>query len=131
MAVVISRTALARNTREIVDQVRHGQPMIVQSYGEDQIVLLDALDYRLLQSVATYAVNPQADDSDDDMTTTMRRYLADQVSLAKAAELLAMSRYELMDRFERLGIPIRLGHATIEEAREEVSAAQQFVYKLP
>ena len=47
MDAVISRTELARNTREIVEQVRHGQTVIVQSYGEEQIVLLDALDYRL------------------------------------------------------------------------------------
>jgi hypothetical protein len=29
-----------------------------------------------------------------------------------------------MERFERLGVPIRIGPATIEEAREEVRVAR-------
>jgi prevent-host-death family protein len=49
IAVAISKTELASNTRKIVEQVRHGQTIVVQSHGEDQIVLLDALDYRLLK----------------------------------------------------------------------------------
>lgn len=39
------------------------------------------------------------------------------------AHELGVSRFELMDRFERLGVPVQMGPATLEEAREEVAAA--------
>lgn len=125
MAVAISRTDLARNTRQIVDQVRHGQPVVVQSYGEDQIVLLDALDYRLMQSVVAYALKPDFHEAENDLSATLRLYLGEQISLAKAAERLGLSRFDLMERFERLGIPLRSGPETLEEARREDVAAQQ------
>ncbi len=52
----ILRTELARKTREVVTSVQEGQPTLVRSYGQDQVVLLDALDYRLLCGVATWAL---------------------------------------------------------------------------
>lgn len=125
MTLAISRTDLARNTREIVDQVRHGQTVIVQSYGEEQIVLLDALDYRLLKAVAACAIASADDDHSDTLRETIRVYLAEQISLAHAAERLGLSRFELMERFERLGIPLRAGSLTLAEAQEEVVAAQR------
>lgn len=51
-------------------------------------------------------------------------YLDDQISLGKAAERLNLSRFELMDLFKRFGIPLRLGPASIEEARAEIAAAR-------
>ncbi len=122
--VTISRTDLARNTREIVDQVQHGQTVIVQSYGEDQIVLVDALDYRLLTAVVTHALK-RGTGENDTLNQAISRYLDEQISLAKAAELLGLSRFDLMERFERLGIPLRLGSANLAEAHDEVSTAQQ------
>ena len=67
------------------------------------------------------------------MTTTtisqadlLRAYLTEEISLGKAADLLGLSRFELQECFLRLGIPLRLGPATLEEARAEVSAALKF-----
>ncbi|MBL8146229.1 MAG: UPF0175 family protein [Anaerolineae bacterium] len=125
MGAVISRTELARNTREIVEQVRQGQMMVVQSYGEEQIVLLDALDYRLLRAVAAYAFQPATSKDTDEMGDILRLYLDKQISLSKAAEQLGLSRYELMERFGRLGVPIQIGPATIEDAIDEVKTARQ------
>ncbi|MBK8024214.1 MAG: type II toxin-antitoxin system prevent-host-death family antitoxin [Chloroflexi bacterium] len=125
MAVSISRTDLARNTREIVDQVRHGQTVVVQSYGEEQIVLLDALDYRLLKAVAACAIMKDQDASGDALHETVRLYLAEQISLAKAAERLGLTRFDLMERFERLAVPLRLGPATMAEAKDEVASARR------
>lgn len=122
--VTISRTDLARNTREIVDQVRHGQTVTVQSYGEDQIVLVDALDFRVLNAVVSHALKREVGESDS-LFQVVSRYLDEQISLAKAAELLGLSRFDLMERFERLGIPLRLGSASLDEALDEVSAARQ------
>ncbi len=120
----ISRTDLARNTREIVDQVRKGQTVFVQSYGEDQIVLLDLLDYKILKALVDYALRETHDLQADNVNEAMRLYLNEEISLAKAAEMLGLSRYELMDHFERLGIPLRLGSETLEDAQEEITSAQ-------
>lgn len=125
MTVVISKTDLARNTREIVDQVRHGQTVIVQSYGENQIVLVDALDYQLLTAVVAYALRQSAGGHQDDFSAVIHSYLDEDISLSKTAEQLGLSRFELMERFERLGVPLRLGPATVAEAQSEISAARQ------
>lgn len=124
MQVTISRTDLARNTREIVDQVRKGHTIFVQSYGEDQIVLLDHLDYKILKALVDYALRETDHLQADDVSEMMRRYLDEQISLAKASEMLGLSRYELMDHFERLGIPLRLGPDTLEDAQEEAASAK-------
>jgi predicted HTH domain antitoxin len=50
----------------------------------------------------------------------LQAYLADEISLGKAADLLGLSRFELQEHFVRLGVPLRLGSATLEEAHEEV-----------
>jgi predicted HTH domain antitoxin len=128
MTLTISRTDLARNTREIVEQVRGGQTIVVQSYGQDQIVLLDMLDYKILRALVNYAVKAEQPETvlpDDELAQIIRAYLDERINLGKASEKLGLSRFELMDRFERLGVPLRIGPATLDEAREEVKAAQQ------
>ena len=128
MVTIVSKTDLARNTREIVERVRSGQTIIVKSYGEEQIVLLDALDYRILKASVNYAVrNPPdvAELPDDRLQEVLFAYLSERISLAKAAELLGLSRFDLMERFERTGIPLRRGPDTLEEAIDEITAARQ------
>jgi hypothetical protein len=56
----ISRTDLARSTRQALEQARRGQTVLVESYGEEQVAIVDALDYRLLQAVARYRARPDA-----------------------------------------------------------------------
>ena len=124
MPVTISRTDLARNTREIVDQVRKGDTVVVQSYGEDQIVLLAHLDYQILKALVDYALREPGDVQTADVSEVIRLYLEEQISLAKASERLGVSRYELMEHFERLGIPLRLGPVTLDEAQDEIASAQ-------
>jgi PHD/YefM family antitoxin component YafN of YafNO toxin-antitoxin module len=48
---VISGSELEHNTGEIGDRVRHGELTVVESSGEEQIVLLDATDFRLLRAL--------------------------------------------------------------------------------
>jgi prevent-host-death family protein len=127
MSITISKTDLARNTRDIVDQARKGQTIVVQSYGEEQVVLLDALDYRILRALVNYALRQESEADISPIDTHLNKvisdYLEKRVSLAKAAELLDLSRFELMERFERLGLPLRQGPLTLEEVREEIAAA--------
>lgn len=117
-----SRTDLTRKTREILDLVRRGQPAMIESYGEEQAVLLDPLDYRLLQGLAGLAADRQG--REGEMQELLRLYLANEISLAKMAGTLGVSRFELMERFERLGVPLHSGPADRREAEDEVEAAR-------
>ncbi len=127
MTVTISKTDLARNTRDIVEQVKRGAHITVRSYGEDQIVLLDAWDYRVLRALVTYATRDVAAGVHDldVLDRTVHAYLDAEISLSKAAEVLEISRFDLMARFERLGVPLRQGPESIDDARDEVRAARQ------
>ena len=129
MSITISKTELARNTRDIVDQARKGQTIVVQSYGEEQVVLLDALNYRILRALVNYALRQESKADvrsvDNHLDKVMSDYLEKRVSLARAAELLELSRFELMERFERLGLPLRQGPLTLEEARDEIATAHR------
>jgi predicted HTH domain antitoxin len=145
--LTISRTELARSTRQAVEQARHGQTIFVNSYGEEQVVIVDALDYRLLRAVAVYRTRhaapalgsdsapqglpleriqssvAQADgDSQVLWDTVISTYLDGDISLGRAAELLKLSRFELTARFNRLGLPLHLGPATLREAQDEIQA---------
>ena len=140
---IIKRTDLARRTRQMVDRVRRGDTLIVESYGEEQIVLLDVFDYRIMRAVAAYHHRPphpspmsdpdlepkglaEADLNSDIQTRynqVIAAYLDEQISLGRAAMLLGLARYELDERFRRLEIPRRLGAETVAEAQSEVDVA--------
>jgi prevent-host-death family protein len=140
---VISRTDLARRTRQIVDRVRRGDTVLVESYGEEQIVLVDILDYRIMRAVAAYhALSPHSSPLSDPETEpsglteaellesepqvrwnrVIAAYLDGQINLGRAASLLDLSRFELDDRFRRLDVPRRMGAETLDEARSELEA---------
>ncbi|MBN1121930.1 MAG: hypothetical protein JXJ17_12685 [Anaerolineae bacterium] len=121
--VTVSRTDLARRTRQIIDEVQQGQTITVESYGEEQIVLLDAVDYYILMAAAE-ASNPSSTSKWQNLSETIQSYLSGSINLGKAAEMLEMSRFELMDRLDRLGLPLRLGPETMVEAMDEINVAR-------
>ncbi|HSF43408.1 MAG TPA: hypothetical protein VLT87_26655 [Thermoanaerobaculia bacterium] len=55
----------------------------------------------------------------------LRDYLDERINLGKAAELLQLSRFELEDSFLRLGIPLRRGARSVEDAQSEIAAARR------
>jgi len=121
---VISRSDLEHSTEEVVDRARHGELVVLESSGEEQIVLLDATDFRLLRALATSAGASSSAEMDVD-AFVVRDYLDERISLGKAAEKLGLSRFELQERFNRLGAPLRLGPSTIEEAQEEIAVLRR------
>jgi len=146
----ISKTDLARRTRQVVDRARRGDTIIVESYGEEQVVVIDAIDYRILRAVAAYRTLPLHPAPVNDPTLApaglseaeveqacqeaggspqarwnrvIAAYLDGHINLGRAATLLALSSYELDERFRRLEVPRRIGPATKEEAQAEVDTA--------
>jgi len=148
VATIISKTDLARRTRQVVDQARRGRAVIVESYGEEQVAILDAADYRCLRAVAAYyalpphpapvldgalaprgldegdvqkAIAAEGGDAQAAWNRVIMTYLDGDISLGRAAELLGMSRFDLQERFNRLGLPLRVGPANLDEARREIA----------
>ncbi len=119
----ISRTDLARSTREILESVSRGQPAVVESYGREQAVILDLFDYRLLCALAGRRLERPNEEAPSSVPWVMDRYLQGEINLGKAAELLGRSRFDIAERFERLGVPLRIGSATSEEAEHEIQTA--------
>jgi predicted HTH domain antitoxin len=121
----ISQADLARNPQAAVDKAQHGSVAVVEGSGREQVILLEPLDFRLLRALALCALEPRERDEEtkDPTVGILQSYLGDEISLGKAAELLDLSRFELQERFHHLGIPLRLGSVTLEEARAEVAAA--------
>ena len=144
---VVSRTELARQSRKALESARRGLPVFIESYGEEEAVLLDVLDYRLLRAAAGYRSRPQAPILTPDLPprglteaqaqqavqaagadvqaawdVIVAAYLDGDISLGRAAQLLSMNRFELVSRFNRLGIALRLGPASAEDAQAELVA---------
>lgn len=141
----ISRTELARSTRQTLEQARRGQAVLVESYGEEQVAIVDAQDYRLLLAAAVYRANPAAPAGNktavpqglsDEAVGAAREqggaqavwnlviaaYLDGDISLGRAAGLLQLNRFDLQARFHRLGLPLRLGPETVAEVQAEIDA---------
>lgn len=122
----VSQADLTEKTQEVIDRVQHGEVVVVESCGSAQVAVLDLLDLRLLRALAQCAIDekeraPEADDPD---VKALESYLAGEISLGKTSELLGLSWFETRERFLRLGVPLRLGPATLEEAREEIRTAR-------
>lgn len=64
-------------------------------------------------------------------TLVVRAYQSQQINLGKAAELLGVHELELRDQFISLGIPLRLGAATVSEAMAEVAAVREWYGRSP
>lgn len=101
MAVTILRTDLTRRARETIEQARRGQAVAVESYGAEQVAIVDALDYHLLRAVAAHRSQPPVPASSPNMTP---RGLASIAVAARAAAVggdvqeawdLVMAAYEV------------------------------------
>ena len=123
---LISATDLEGRTREIVERVRHGEMTVVEASGQEQIVLLDATDFRLLCALAACATEVSELEGETAADARiLRACLDDEISLGKAAEELGISRFDLANRFHRLGIPLPFGPTSLEDARNEISTMRK------
>ena len=101
------------------------------------VAILDIVDYRIIRAVMRYhaqklEIDTQvglADERVSALSDTQERfdlilahYLAESISLGRAAELLDIYRLDLQARFARLDVPLRIGPANLAELRKEVEA---------
>ena len=79
---IISPSDLSQRTREILDRVEEGELAVVASGGEERIVLLDALDYRLLRALAVCATGEDVNGGLLE-ARVLRDYLAEKINLRR------------------------------------------------
>ena len=147
MTMTISRTDLARRTREAIEHAQRGGTVFIESYGTEQAAIIDAKEYHLLRAVAVYRNRPLAlvthaeatprglaedevqarvaaagGDRQEAWIAVIAAYLDGDISLGRAALLLGVSRFELQAHFNRLGLPSLPGPLSLNEARAEYTA---------
>jgi predicted HTH domain antitoxin len=137
----VPKTTLARQTRQVMQDVRQGQAVVVEHHGEPEAAIIDILDYHLLRAALHYYAHPVqvaaegglSEDAvkallsrQEQVTLIMSHYLAENISLGRAAELLGVPWLSLRTRCLRLDIPLRIGPTTREELEEDVANAARF-----
>ncbi len=106
MAIIVSKTDLARRTRNIVDLTQRGNVVHVRSYGADCIVLLDALTYRLLTLLASRALPDSAQDGwlESLLSDLVEHTDGERRAASKLSTAGMVSQVEVIERLGRLGI---------------------------
>lgn len=134
----ISKTDLARKTREVFHSVQRGGTVIVESHGQPVAAILDIPEYYILRAVTRYQSQPLDVESeaglDDEILNglepqdrydqVMSFYLAGAINLGRAAELLKLPWVDLRSRLYRLGIPVRVGPGNTAELQAELKALE-------
>lgn len=137
----VSRTELARNTRQVLNDVQRGRTALVESHGKPEAAILDIIDYRIVRGVMRYhaedpEIDPEAglsegavqarEDAEARYALVLAHYLAGSISMSRAGELLGIPWLELRTRFMRLDVPVRTAPADADEAADDVAAAESF-----
>ncbi len=130
------KTELSRNTRQIIRAAQRGQTVVIEHHGQPEVAIIDIADYHILRALAHYYAHlPQIESgsglSDEAVLAqpdlqaqydlVLAHYLAEEISLGRAAELLDLPWIDLRTRFLRLDVPLRIGPADPDEARAEVA----------
>jgi len=102
--------------------VLRGQTALVESHGKPEAAIIDIVDYRILRAVMRYhAQRPRiaagsglsdaevarVADAQARYDLIVAHYLAGEISLGRAAELLNTSWLDLRTRCIRLDVPLR------------------------
>jgi predicted HTH domain antitoxin len=139
----ISKTDLARKTREVFHTVQRGQTVIVENHGQPEAAILDITDYYILMAAARYQTQLPPIVSEEGLANkgveklaaqdrydlVIAHYLAGSVSLSRAAELLDLPWLDLRSRLHRVGLPVRIGPENIDDLRAEIDALTKWQSK--
>ncbi len=133
-----AKTDLARNTRQLIRAAQRGQTVVIEHHGQPEVALIDIADYYILRAVSHYhAHSPQIQEgnglSEEDVTAqpsfqaqydlVLAYYLAGEISLSRAAELLDLPWLDLRTRFLRLDVPLNSSPANLAEAQADSANA--------
>jgi predicted HTH domain antitoxin len=136
----VSITELSLKARQLLGAVRRGETVIFETEGEEESVLIGAIDYRILRA-ALHALTSRSDvepkeglpesklvgepRSQERFNQVIAHYLAEAISLSRASELLEMTPRRLRARLDRLEIPRRVAPLG-KEVRSDVQTARNW-----
>ena len=134
----ISELQLTRNPGAVFRAVRQGETVVVEKQGHPAVAVVDLIDLEILRSVIAYYLHrpriaPDAGFPDADLEglegqalfdLVISRYLANTISLSRAAAALKIPWVELRSRLSRLGIPVRTGPTDAEGIRQDALVAE-------
>jgi prevent-host-death family protein len=130
------KTELSRNTRQIIRAAQRGQTVVIEHHGQPEVAIIDIADYHILRALAHYYAHATQIESGSGLSDeavaarpdlqaqydlVLAYYLAEEISLGRAGELLDLPWIDLRTRFLRLDVPLRIGPADPDEARAEVA----------
>ena len=133
----VSITELSLKARQLLGAVRRGETIFFKAEGEEEAVLIVAIDYRILRAVMhVLATRPDVEGkqglpegkmvgkprSQERFNQVIAHYLAEAISLSRASELLEMAPSRLRARFDRLEVPQRVAPVG-KEVRPDVKTA--------
>jgi predicted HTH domain antitoxin len=135
----VKRSELGPDTERILRAVQAGEIVVIEQDGRSEAAIMDIIDFRLLRAFATYHDRRVEQDLTPEPTDerfagldeqgrydlVMAYYQSQNISIGRAAELLRIPMIDYQLRCARLGIPLYLGPATLEELREEIAGAER------
>lgn len=137
----VPKTSLARKTREVLQAVQRGQTVVVEHHGQPEVAIVDIVDFYLLRAALYYHAHaPQItvgaglsrpalealSSAQERANLILAHYLAGDISLSRAAELLDLPWLDLRTRFLRLDIPIRSAPSDADEVRADFRNAADY-----
>lgn len=139
-----AKTDLARNTRKIIRMAQRGQTVVIENHGQAEVAIIDISDYYIMRALAHYYAhhpaivigNGLSDDTVTDQASfqeqynlVMTYYLAGEISLSRAAELLDLTWLDLRTRFLRLDVPLQT--ASVADAQTDVDSLANWLESQP
>ncbi len=117
---LVTRTELIRESGPVFDNLLRGRPALIEKHSKPQAVLLDIYDFYGLQAAAAFKVKKfeikpgdldrvveKTEGEAEAYALVIGHYLAEEIELSRAANLLKIPTEELTARFLRLEIPVR------------------------
>lgn len=117
---LVTMTELLRESGDVFDNLLRGRAVLIEKHRKPQAVLLDIYDFYGLRAAAAFEVNKfdintgeldqvveKCEEEAETYLLVIGHYLAGEIDLPRAADLLDVPHDELSARFKRLQIPIR------------------------
>ena len=134
----ISELQLARDPSEVFQAVQEGDTVIIEQHGRPPVAMVDLVDLEILRAVIGYYIHRPRFDPDAGLPAAeiegfegqalfdqvIARYLAQAISLGRAAEALETPWVELRLRLTRLGVPVWTGPTDAEGIRQDALVAE-------
>jgi hypothetical protein len=119
---LVTRTELLRDSGDVFDKLLRGRAALIEKHRKPQAVLLDIYDFYGLRAAAAFEIkkfeifsgdlDQVVDNCEDEAELyelVIGHFLAGEIDLSRAADLLEVPQDELSARFQRLEIPTRSG----------------------